>query len=277
MKYIICFLLMVACVFPTFSAAPKNSPQFIMVHIGPKHQAFDEALYPDLKIVYLPDFAVTAEIDKKNYSGSKATWSGGSGVFQEWFEKAGFQAFPRFKGLLYDKNGVCVFEGWLNPSGKAATDEKFKFQNSTANFGDQKALKGFLDDYVARGKTIKENAKAGFASYNTSQKKYLIGSKLPAGIEVFDSAGTGKDLAAFIAETAPVMVVFFSVPPAAANEEVSIAAQRESTQEATTNAPTASSFFGAMVKNALADNGTYTAVLDQIEQDFFGYLVNKAR
>lgn len=270
MRKIVVALAIAMMALSAAGAAPaKNIPAVIGIHVGPAHPAFVGSLYPDLKIFYLPDYEVAINLDKKNVSNSKAALAAGEGVVAEWFKEKGVMAFPRYKALLFDKGGVCAFEGWLQTSPKSANDEKLKMQNASINFGDKKPLKDFLNDYVQKGKTGKANAKK-----NLVKDKDYLGGAVPE-ITLTNAAGETKALADVVAEAGPSLVVFFTVPMDATPEFVSRSAQSSSMAQNAGNAPTPGAFLGAMLGAQVG--WTYTDVLDQIELDFFGYLVNKAR
>lgn len=270
MRKIIVALAIVLIALSVAGAAPaKNIPTVIGIHVGPAHPAFVESLYPDLKIYYMPDYEVAINLDKKNISNSKAALAAGEGVAAEWFKEKGVMAFPRYKALLFDKGGVCAFEGWLQTSPKSANDEKLKMQNASINFGDKKPLKDFLNDYVQKGKTAKANAKK-----NLVKDKDYLGGAVP-DITLTNLVGETKALADIVAEAGPSLVFFFTVPADATPEFVSRNAQSNSMAQNAGNAPTPGAFLGAMLGAQVG--WTYTDVLDQIELDFFGYLVNKAR
>jgi hypothetical protein len=253
-----------------FAAPAKNVPTMIGIHVGPAHPAFNEALYPDIKVFYLPDYQVNVVNDKKDFNNDKAGLASGQGLVADWFEAKGFQAYPRYKSFLFDKTGVCVFEGWLLSNSKSANEERWKLQNTAGNFiGDKKALKVSMDDYVQKGKTMKAN-----------EKKDLIKDKDYGGGKVFDltvvnASGESRKLTDIVAESGPSLVFFFTIPADAPADQVSKAAQSAAMIENAGNATSPLGFLGAMM-NANVGH-TYTSILDQIELDFFGYLVNKAR
>ncbi|HEY9055471.1 MAG TPA: hypothetical protein VIO60_11705 [Rectinemataceae bacterium] len=268
-KIIIALAIALMAISFAVAAPSKNVPAIIGIHVGQAHPAFVESLYPDIKFYYLPDYGVSISLDKKNVGNSKATLTAGEGVVADWFKEKGVMAFPRYKALLFDKAGVCAFEGWLQTSPKSSTDEKYKMQNASINFGDKKPLKDFLNDYVQKGKTAKANAKKSLVK----DKDYL-GGGVP-DIALVNSAGEARTLADIVAESGPSLVFFFVVPSEAEPEYVSRNAQSNSMAQNAGNAPTPGAFLGAMLGAQIG--WTYTDVLDQIELDFFGYLVNKAR
>ena len=271
MKKLVFMVLIALLATSVFAAPPKNIPTVIGIHVGPAHPAFNEALYPDIKIFYLPDYQVSIVNDKKDFMSDKATLVAGQGLVAEWFAaKDLFQAYPRHKSFLFDKTGACVFEGWLITNTKSANEERWKLQNTAGNFyGDKKALKASFDDYVQKGKTIKVNPKKNLLK----DKEYLGGQVLE--ITVTNLMGETRNLPDIVAEAGPSLVFFFTIPPDAPADQVSRDAQKNAMSESTGNATTPMGFLGAML-NANVGH-TYTSVLDQIELDFFGYLVNKAR
>jgi len=271
MKRSFAILFIVAAAALAFAAPPKNTPSMIGIHVGPAHPAFVEALYPDIKFLYMPDYQVDVVRDKKNFFEGKAALGAGEGLIADWFAAKTFMAFPRYRGLLFDKNQICVFEGWLGLYAKSATDEKYKMQNASMNISDKKALKVSLDDYVQKAKTAKENPKKDLV-----KDKDYIGGKI-FDIKVVNGAGESVYLPDMVMEAGPTLLFFFTIPADATPAEVSINASMNATSEKAGNAATPGAFLGAMMGGALQSQNTFTAVLDQIELDFFGYLVNKAR
>lgn len=271
MKKFVFLVLIALLAASAFAAPPKNIPAVIGIHVGPAHPAFNEALYPDIKIFYLPDYQVSVVNDKKDFMSDKATLVAGQGLVADWFAAEGvFQAYPRHQSFLFDKTGVCVFQGWLISNSKSANEERYKLQNTSASFfGDHKALKVSLDDYVQKGKTVKLNTKKNLLK----DKEYLGGKVLD--IQLTTSMGEIRNLPEIVAEAGPSLVFFFTIPPDAPADQVSKDAQKNAMAENTGNAATPLGFLGAML-NANVGH-TYTSILDQIELDFFGYLVNKAK
>jgi len=268
-KIVVALAIALIALSVVYAAPAKNVPAVIGIHVGPAHPAFIESLYPDLKIYYLPEYEVAITLDKKNVGNSKASLAAGQGVLADWFNEKGVMSFPLYKALLFDKAGICAFEGWLQTSPKSSTDEKYKMQNASINFGDKKPLKDYLNDYVQKGKTAKANAKK-----NLVKDKDYLGGGVP-DVTLANAAGEAKTLADIVAEAGPSLVFFFTVPADAAPEFVSRNAQSNSMAQNAGNAPTPGAFLGAMLGAQVG--WTYTDLLDQIELDFFGYLVNKAR
>lgn len=268
-----CLAVLFALVIATsaFAAPPKNTPSMIGIHVGPAHPAFVEALYPDIKFLYLPEYQVDVVRNKKDFFDGKAALGAGEGLIADWFAAKVFMAFPRYKGLLFDKNQVCVFDGWLGVSAKSANDEKYKMQNASMNNSDKKALKVSLDEFVQKMKASKENPKKDLV-----KDKDYVGGKI-FDIKVFNAAGEAVYLPDMVMEAGPTLLFFFTIPADATPAEVSINASMNATSEKAGNAPTPGAFLGAMMAGALQTQNTFTSVLDQIELDFFGYLVNKAR
>ena len=218
------------------SAPPKKTPSMIAIHVGPAHPLFAEEPYPDIEFLYLPDYQVEIARGKKDFFGGKASLIAGEGLIADWFAAKAFMAFPNYKSLLFDKNQVCVFDGWLGVNGKSASDQKYKMQNVSINNAGKKTLNASLDNYVQKLKTLKVNPKKDLL-----KDKDYVGGRI-FDIRVVDFENKTIHLPDMVMEAGPTLLFFFTIPPDATAAEVA----------------------------------NFTLVLDQIELDFFGYLVNKS-
>ncbi len=235
-KYLVILFIIVGMT-STFAASPRKTPSMIGIHVGPAHPLFVEELYPDIAFLYLPDYQVDIVRSKKDFFEGKASLVAGEGLIADWFAARTFMAFPRYKSLLFDKNQICVFDGWLGVNGKSASDDKYKMQNASVNNAGKKTLKANLDKYVQKTRTLKAVPKKDLI-----KDKDYVGGRI-FDIKVVDSANKAVYLPDMVMEAGATLLFFFTIPPDA----------------------------------TLAELSGFTLVLDQIELDFFGYHLNKAR
>ncbi len=276
MKKGICVaILAFLVVLSSFAAPGKEIPPVIAIHVGSAHPLFNPAQYPDLKIYFLPEYEVNVEKIKSEKKFSVV----GDGLVGDYINTAekklfSFSSDGKYlynKAFLFDKNGICVFEGNLFNT-DSSTKEALKIQNNIINATDKKPLKESLVDFVQKTKAGKLNQKANLLK----DKNYVGGPAFD--LMLTDASGSQISFGEVLKAAGPALVIFFSVPVNAEPSEVSLATQSTQSGEATQTAQSATALFGAVLKGALAAPGlTYTALLDQIELDFYGYLVNKAR
>lgn len=213
----------------------KLAPQFIIVNLGPKNATFDEVQFPDMTIVYTPGIT----IDKRE-EGCEA--SGKPELLVKWINgKSGWG-----RGMLFDKNGIGVFEGWL-----------IRFQENlfgTPNIDRQTDLRAVLKKYVKEGQTGSE---ISGKQLDVDKLDEIMGMKMP-DFEVVTAGGQKKMIRTMIAANAyPTMVVFYSIP-----QDTKFMTKKQIVEEAQARFD-----FAAAGKNS--PYSEVTVLLNCIERDIF--------
>ncbi|MCU0641295.1 MAG: hypothetical protein MUC35_04320 [Candidatus Margulisbacteria bacterium] len=213
----------------------KLAPKFLIINLGPKNATFDEKVYPDLTIVYTPNI----KIDKREET---CTATGSPELLAKWINgKSGWG-----RAMLFDKNGIGVFEGWLNRFGGQLY--------TTINIDKNTDLRAALKKYVREGAAGQEAANK---KLDVTRLDEIIGIKMP-DFEIVTADGEKKMVRAMIAANAyPTMVVFYSVP-----QDVKFMTKKQIVEEAQAK-------FDFM---AAAKNSPYaetTPLLNSIESEIF--------
>jgi len=209
--------MFVALFISTGFSQAKNVPAVVLIGIGAKNPTFDEANFKNFKFFYTPGLISQVNTDGKadtkavkgaltafGGKSAKAIYKGEPKLLEEMWDKKEL----RYHALLYDKNGVACWEGYLDPN-KDVTDVK--------GFDDA-SLKDALKDFVGKDKVVDKEASGEIEIIDAGslrRGKYynypLAERKMPA-FNVTDVSGTEVAVKSITETGAPVLVIFFELP-----------------------------------------------------------------
>jgi hypothetical protein len=228
MKRALFFLLIVVVSMLNGFSQGKNVPAVMMIGIGAKNPTFEESNFKNFKFYYTPGLVnqITDEKDSKAAKGAvsafggksmKAAYKGEPKLLEEMWAKKEM----RFHALLYDKNGVACWEGYLDPN-REITDIK-GFEDNT--------LKDALKDYVDKAKVVEKEASGEIEIIDAGslrRGKYysypLAERKIPA-FNVVDVSGAEVAIKSITESGAPVLLIFFEIP-----SDIDLKAAKESSK-----------------------------------------------
>ncbi|NOQ23945.1 MAG: hypothetical protein GQ564_01165 [Bacteroidales bacterium] len=218
--------------FTVFAQISKIAPKVVVLGIGEKNPTLDENQYPNLGFYYTPELKNNIE---ETFSGEPEF------LATLWNDKNLKETF-----MLFDKNGVCVTQGYRLLSQNNDIGAKLCV--------DKDNLQNHLKSYVKKGKVGKESSK----EMKLKKSDYMIGYKMPefnvttpSGEEVFFSS---------IIEGQATLVVFFQI-----SSDIDIAEGKKADQ----SGKSGRAFMSTMVEGATGSR--LTKVFINLESQFFNY------
>ena len=175
----------------------------IMIGIGAPNPTLDHGMYPHLKFYYNPDLKSQAELDANQksalslFGGTKASreiFKGEPKILADWWDEIDL----RGHAVLFDKNGVGYWQGWLD-----RRDNIF----DSRGFGDEKVLEDafeniFEDNEIADYDDDKE--------FEVDEDDNLIERKM-IDFNVVGKDNQPKSINSLVETGVPTMIVF-SIP-----------------------------------------------------------------
>jgi hypothetical protein len=237
-----------------FAGKKITPPEIIVINFGEKNAQFDESQFPDLNFYYIESIIAEKEVS----GGTNAAMALTGGVVS-----STMTGTPEFlvnwtnatdlvnHSMLFDKNGVCVYEATLS-------DNILNTQSP-----DKVSLKDGFKEFVEKEKEGKLKAKKEFEINKMKlgwKNDAMMNIKLPEDFEIVDKDGN-KRMAKEIIETGkPIMVLFTHIP---SNVDM------ESGKEADQSQKTGKQFFNDVAQAAAGEK--WKSVLIQIEKELFEY------
>ena len=215
----------------------KYAPEVYLVGVGEKNATLDESKFPNLKFFYTPELIADAEVsgqEKVNVSGEPEF------LKNLWNDKNMKGAF-----MLFDKNGVCVAQGY-----------DIMRQNDIGGrlCADQKSLNDHLISYVKKEKTGKESSK----EMKLKKSDFMVGHKINE-FNVVSLTGEKTGIKTLTESGKPALVIFFQIP-----KDFDLNAVAENTGKKKGKA-----FLNAMSQGAAGSK--YKRLFVQLESEFFQY------
>lgn len=237
----------------------KEKLNVLMIGIGAKNPTFDESRFPDLTFVYTPGLVSQAKMGSAGKSAlalfagksSREIYKGTPKVLETWWDKKNL----RHHTILFDKNGIGSWEGWLNlVEGRGDRTQ----MEDTRGKGKKKELSKMLKLIHKKGKTTK--VKEG-KDFNPKKDNAILNRKMPDfDVVPFDSEES-KPISSYIETGKPVLVVFFQISP-----DVNLKEAKESGK-----GKSGKSFMKAMMAGAAGAEWEKAFVM--LEKHLFGYRV----
>jgi len=219
-----------------FAQISKIAPKVVILGIGEKNPTLDESQYPNLEFYYTSALISNATIDdKETFSGEPEF------LATLWNDKNMKEAF-----MLFDKNGVCVTQGYRILSQNADIGAKLCV--------DKDNLQNHLKNYVKKGKEGKESSK----EMKLKKSDFMIGYKMPE-FNVVTPTGEEKSINSILTGQ-PTLIVFFQL-----SSDIDIAEGKEADQ----SGKSGKQFFAAMAQGAAGSKTTKLFV--NLESQFFNY------
>ena len=221
--------------FTVFAQISKLAPKVVVLGVGEKNPTLDESQYPNIKFYYTPELKDNAE----TFSGKPEF------LATLWNDKNLKETF-----MLFDKNGVCVTQGYRLLSQNSDIGAKLCV--------DKEALQNHLKSYVKKGKEGKESTK----EMKLKKSDYMIGYKMP---EFNVSTPSGEEVSfSSIVEGQATLVVFFQL-----SSDIDIAEGKKADQ----SGKSGRAFMSAMAQGAVGSG--VTKLFDNLESQFFNYDTRK--
>lgn len=218
--------------FTVFAQISKLAPRVVVLGIGEKNVTLDENQYPNLKFYYTPELLDNAD---ETFSGKPEF------LATLWNDKNLKETF-----MLFDKNGVCVTQGYRLLSQNNDIGAKLCV--------DKDNLQNHLKSYVKKGKEGKESTK----EMKFKKSDYMIGYKMP---EFNVSTPSGEEVSfSSIVEGQATLVVFFQI-----SSDIDIAEGKKADQ----SGKSGRAFMSAMAQGATGSR--LTKVFINLESQFFNY------
>lgn len=231
--------LLVGCGMKMKTPVKKNELRVVMLGIGAKNPTFDESRFPHLTFVYTPGLVSQAKLSGTGKAavalapGARETFKGTPEVLERWWDAKDI----RSHALLFDKNGICSWEG--NVSGRDML--------GTQGCPKKTKLGEMMARLVYNGETTKPDPKKKFRpekkllskDFFNPQHDPLLRIKMPE-FDVTTLSGETKKISSLIETGRPTLVVFFQITPDADLQEAKESHKGKSGKE----------FFAAMVRGA---------------------------
>lgn len=238
--------------FTVFAQVSKLAPNVVVIGVGEKNPTLDESTYPNLKFYYTPglisnaDDNATTKVHISITNGPQEKFSGKPEFLATlWNDKNLKESF-----MLFDKNGVCVTQGYRLLSQGGDIGAKMCI--------DKDPLRNHLKTYVKKGKEGKESSK----EMKMKKSNYLIGHKMP---EFNVSTPSGEEVSFnSIVKGQATLVVFFQLPSDIDIEEGKKADQSDKSGKA---------LFSTMIQ--ASEGANLTGLFDNLESQFFNYDTRK--
>ena len=234
--------------FTVFAQIGKLAPKVVVLGIGEKNPTINESQYPNLKFYYTPELISNTSADATTKAAlsmsddAKETFSGEPEfVATLWNDKNMKEAF-----MLFDKNGVCVTQGYRLLSQKSDIGAKLCV--------DKEALQNHLKTYVKKGKEGKVSKK----EMKLKKSDFMIGYKMPE-FNVTNPSGEEVSFSSIV-EGQATLIIFFQL-----SSDIDIAEGKEADQ----SNKSGKQFFAAMAQGAAGSSST--RIFKELESQFFNY------
>ena len=196
------FFLLFALNFNSFA---KNNFEIIIICLGKKQTNFLQQQYPNFNFYYTPNlryFNLTKDYsDSHTFTSTKSALKGTPKFLEEWSYKQDLHSHA----IIFDKNGVGAWEGYLTNSDNLLLSKGFE----------EKTFNSALNQYVKNINTI-EKTKGDPIFYSESsiyRGKYyqypFIGKEM-INFAVFDKTGKKVFVESFFKNKKPVLIIFYS-------------------------------------------------------------------
>jgi len=248
--------LLVGCAMQIKTPVKINELRVVMLGIGAKNPTFDESRFPHLTFVYTPGLVSQAKFGGTGkaavaLAGAQEVFKGTPEVLERWWDAEDI----RSHALLFDKNGICSWEGYIRQ--RAIQDIK-------GNPKDTK-LGEMMARLVYKGETTKPDPKKKFRPEKKFFKDFfhpqydpLLRIKMPE-FDVTTLSGETIKISSLIETGRPTLVVFFQITPDADLQEAKESHKGKSGKE----------FFSAMVRGAAGSK--FEELFINMESQLFRY------
>lgn len=234
--------------FTVFAQISKLAPKVVVLGIGEKNSTLDESQYPNLKFYYTPELIsnttanATSKAALSMADDAKETFSGKPEFLATlWNDKNMKEAF-----MLFDKNGVCVTQGYRLLSQRDDIGAKLCV--------DKENLQNHLKTYVKKEKEGKESSK----EMKLKKSDFMIGYKMP---EFNVTAPSGEEISFnSIVEGQATLIIFFQL-----SSDIDIAEGKKADQ----SDKSGKEFFASMTQ--AASGSSLTKLFINLESQFFNY------
>ena len=230
------FLLAILTIgsFTVFAQISKIAPKVVVLGIGEKNPTLDESQYPNIKFYYTSELKSTSTADDKEMFSGKPEF-----LATLWNDKNLKETF-----MLFDKNGVCVTQGYRLLSQNNDIGAKLCV--------DKDNLQNHLKSYVKKGKEGKESTK----EMKLKKSDYMIGYKMP---EFNVTTPSGEEVSfSSIVEGQATLVVFFQI-----SSDIDIAEGKKADQ----SGKSGRAFMSAMAQGATGSS--LAKLFVNLESQFF--------
>ena len=222
--------------FTVFAQISKLAPNVVVIGIGEKNATLDENQYPNLKFYYTPELN---NITEETFSGKP-----------EFLVTLGNDKNLKETFMLFDKNGVCVTQGYRLLSQNNDIGAKLCV--------DKDNLQNHLKTYVKKGKEGKESSK----EMKLKKSDYMIGYKMP---EFNVTTPSGEEVSfSSIVEGQATLIVFFQL-----SSDIDIAEGKKADQSGKSGRV----FMSAMAQGA--KGSSISKLFVNLESQFFNNDVRK--
>lgn len=227
----------------------------IMLGIGAKNATFDETRFPHLSFFYTPELISQAQLDGTEKSAlsllagdaTREVFEGKPELLAKWWDETDI----RSHAILFDKNGVGTWQGWI--------DRKDELMDSRG-YGDEEELEDafeflFEDEEVTELDADKE--------FDYEDNDCLIESKIP-DFEVTSVSGEKKSIKNMVEDGKATLLVFFQIP----SDVDLVAAKKEVKKE-----DGLSGFLGGLTQTVAGEEWEQTII--KIENQLFQYKIEE--
>jgi hypothetical protein len=198
----------------TLFAKDAATPDIYIFNVGPKNPTYNEAKFPHLTFLYSPELkgqgpesgAGKAAVGLAGMVGGGEAHEmvkGEPQIIEKFWNGAsvsvsfGGKTTSAFKALLFDKNGVCAWQGCVDPD----DIEESEGEGIDDNLGDA------LEKLLAKGKTTEVSADP----LNPEDNEGIYGRKLTE-FNVTTAAGESKAISAVVAAGKTTLLIFTRIP-----------------------------------------------------------------
>ena len=216
-----------------------------MLGIGSHNPTFNEQQFPDLKFYYTPKLISQAKVDKTGKSlvnlfggDTREIFEGEPAHLAKWWDEKNLKNYA----VLFDKNGVGAWQGYLN------LDED-DILDSDAEWGDHELLKDILEQLIEDNENIELDV-------DKNNDESLLEREMPDfSVETINNEK--KSIKYLVKSDKPTLLVIFQMP-----KDVDLNAQKKMEKEKSVGG-----FLGNVVQTTAKQ--TWLRVMQKIEFSVF--------
>ena len=201
--------ILVLILFISFNnnAQEQYKINIVMLGIGSHNPTFNGQQFPDLKYYYTPELISQAKVDKTGkalvnlFGGdTREIFEGEPAHLAKWWDEKNLKNYA----VLFDKNGVGAWQGYLN------LDED-DILDSDAEGGDHESLKDILEQLIEDNENIELDVDKNNDEFDYGDDESLLEREMPDfSVETINNEK--KSIKSLVKSDKPTLLVIFQMP-----------------------------------------------------------------
>lgn len=224
----------------------------VMLGIGAHNPTFDEKQFPDLKYYYTPELISQAKVGKTGKAlvnlfgdNTREIFEGEPAHLAKWWDEKNLKNYA----VLFDKNGVGAWQGYLN------LDED-DILDSDAEGGDHESLKDILEQLIEDNENIELDVDKNKDDFDYGDDESLLEREMP-DFNVESINKETKSIKNLVKSDKPTLLIIFQIP-----KDVDLNAQKKMETEKSVGG-----FLGNVAQTTAKQ--TWLGVMQKIEFSVF--------